>query len=258
MGRELGLEVERQLPVGGLDECDRRLERRDGTVRLTRPGQRVCQQARARRQRLRLINQLDRCCEVLDCLGRCDSELGGAEVEEHSRHGLFGGWLRNRAAEPCDCCGGGSPAERVGGHPTQELHALRVAGRLGADDLSRHSFVGGTGRGEDPRGPRVGLGTLVGADSSANGFADDRVRELEALHRSQDPQRDQAVRGAGRVLSGELGQERNLGEARAVADHGDRVHERRRGRPPGEVKQHGVRHGLGTDLANTGGLAHIG
>ena len=82
---------------------------------------------------------------------------------------------------------GGSPAECVGGHPTQEVDPLRVPGRLGTDDLSRNSLVGGSGRGEDRRGARVRLGTLVRADACADGVADDRVRELEALRRPEDP-----------------------------------------------------------------------
>ena len=94
VGGGLGLEQQRQLPIVGLDDLDRRQDRLDRPVRVSRHGQRVREQANRGREQPGLAYQVDRRREVLHRLGRRQAELGGPELEQHLGRG------RREAAAP--------------------------------------------------------------------------------------------------------------------------------------------------------------
>ena len=165
-----------------------------------------------------------------DAARRAEAQLRGAELEEHVGAGL-GRWrLRQRPSEPGDGRGGGAAGERVARHPAQERDPTGVAGRLGLDELGGDPFLRRAACLEDPGATGVGVGELAWTDVHAHGLAHDRVGELEAVRGPEDVEGDQPIRGAGRVLLGELGHRRRLGEAGAVAEHRHRSHQGARGR----------------------------
>ena len=162
VGRELGLEQQRQLAIVGLDDLDRRLDRRDGAVGVPDHGQRVrragaptSRAAPARGSARRPPSRWSTASR------RREAQLRGAELEQHLAAGRRRRGLRQRPAEPRDGRGGRSARERVRGHPAQELDPLGVAGRLGLDDLRRDPLLGGAARGEDLGGARVRLRALA-------------------------------------------------------------------------------------------------
>ena len=112
---------------------------------------------------------------------------------------------------------------------------------------------------QDIGGARVGLGAFVGADVRVDGFADNRVRKLEALARRQDRQRGQEIRIPCRLLLRNFGEARGLGEARAVAEHRHGAHQSgRRRRGSGETQEHRLGHGPRTDVLLADRLARVG
>ena len=115
---------------------------------------------------------------------------------------------------------------------TRRRSATRPASPVGVglDELGGDPFLRRAACLEDPGATGVGVGELAWTDVHAHGLAHDRVGELEAVRGPEDVEGDQPIRGTGRVLLGELGHRRRLGEAGAVAEHRHRSHQGARGR----------------------------
>ena len=241
-GGELGLEQQCQLRVLRLDDVDRRLERLHAPIGVPRDGQRVRELARRCRVRRRVADRLDRLAEVSDRVRGAAPQLGASELDQNLGSHLRRGRLGERPPEQRGGGGGRAPQQRVGCHLAQQLDAFLVAGRLRLRDLRRDPLVRGTVRDEHARRPRVRPGPLTGADVGIDGLADDRVSELERVGRREDPERDQQVGGAGRLLLRQLRERGGLGEASPIAEDRGGPHERRGALGPARQREE---HGLG-------------
>jgi hypothetical protein len=258
VSRELRLEDQSQLPVGGVHYLDGGLERADGAVGLSGHCERERQLAHGRCEALWLSDPVHGCAEVVDRPRRRHSQLRGAQLEQHVDLCLGGRRLRERAPKPGGRGPGGPAGEGVRGHPAEERHPLGGAVRRRGGDLRGDPFLGCAARSEHVGGTGMGLGPFERADVRVDGLAHDRVREFEPRALLEDGQRDQQIgRPRGLVLR-DVGQPGHVGEARAVAEHGDRAHHggSRRG-PVGETQQHGLRHRGWADAAHTLRLARI-
>ena len=180
------------------------------------------------------------------------------EIEQHGRAPLLGRRLGQRAGEQPDrrvrrAAGEGRAAGLV-----QQRGDVAVALRRDGEQL-RGDLVGRRPeRLEDPHRALVPQRALPERQLAVDGVAHERVHEAQRRVRAQDLRAGEDGGGAGQRGLVDLGQRRDRGQARALAQDGHRAGDRERlGRLPGEPQEHRPRHRARPDLAHDPGARRV-
>jgi hypothetical protein len=129
----------------------------------------------------RVVDQLARFLQMLDCCLTADPHLGRAELDQHVRAVGGVGRLGERATQIRDGTLGGPARARAASGFSKPRHGLRAACRRAAQQLRGDALrLGARGR-EERRRPLVTQVTLERRERFVDGRPDQRVDERERL-----------------------------------------------------------------------------